>query len=193
MDDTPPAERDPVECFLEARFPAESAASLRPALQLRTTRLVHRRRRWRQLGLLAALAGCYLAGLATMRVGAVWQGDRVATGTEQTAARTSEETETLPAAATIAPPPIDQDPEVSARLLERMASASQEQRASLYRVAGDRYLEVDGDLVSALRCYRCALRELREGDLVISAGDNWLLLALKKARLEEKKYAKHAG
>jgi hypothetical protein len=192
MDPNPLSKRDPVDCFLETSFPPELAASLRPSLQLRTLRVLRHRRRWRQLCLVAALAGCYLAGLATAHFATARRVDSVATTNQHTAAGIDEKAEAVSVAAP-GPLPVDQDPDVSARVLERLASASQEQRGVLYRAAGDRYLTVDGDLTSALRCYRLSLGELPEQALAISADDSWLLLALKKARLEERKDAKHTG
>ena len=84
--------------------------------------------------------------------------------------------------------PIDQDPEVSASLLERVAGLSKDNRARLYRRAGDRYLD-DGDMQAALRCYAHALDTSKAEELAISEDDNWLLMQLKKARLEEKNHA----
>jgi hypothetical protein len=70
------------------------------------------------------------------------------------------------------------------------ALASEDQRPVLFRRAGDRYLENDHDVKSALRCYARALETSSDQDLTISADDSWLLIALKKARQEEKTHAK---
>jgi hypothetical protein len=90
-------------------------------------------------------------------------------------------------------PPLEQDPLAPAAVIERVAAASEARRAHFFRRAGDRYLEDEGDMEAALRCYTQALDSSKPEDLMISANDNWLLMALKKARLEENGHAKNGG
>jgi hypothetical protein len=72
--------------------------------------------------------------------------------------------------------------------LEERAFDSVDERSALYRRAGDRYAAEHGDWESALRCYRNSLDLAAEKDLEIGPGDNWLLMALKEARKQEKKH-----
>ena len=73
------------------------------------------------------------------------------------------------------------------------ARVSKDAQAGLYRLAGDRYFEEAGDVQAALRCYRRALDSASPDDLAISENDNWLLIELKKARLEGKNHAQTGG
>jgi hypothetical protein len=174
---------DPLEAFL-ARKPDPSAnEGLRAKLLLQTTRLLRRRRHWRRLGFLAALAACYVAGLVTMRL--------------------------LPAAPqvdqpiTVQPPPPSDNkkPPVPPVVVEAMknpvqlewqAVQNEEKRAQLYRLAAQQYAQ-DSDWQSALRCYGNSLNVASEQDLTISVNDDWLLMAIKDARQKEKTHVKIGG
>jgi hypothetical protein len=63
----------------------------------------------------------------------------------------------------------------------------------LYRRAADRYLEEEGDVGSAVRCYGRALDEGGGRDLAIAPGDSWLLMVIKNARQKEKDDANQGG
>jgi hypothetical protein len=69
--------------------------------------------------------------------------------------------------------------------LEWQAFDSQTNRAEAYFLAGNKYLEANNDLESALRCYRQALDACTELQLEITADDNWLVASLKNARRKE--------
>ena len=69
--------------------------------------------------------------------------------------------------------------------LEWQAFDSQTKRAEAYFLAGNKYLEANNDLESALRCYRQALDACTEQQLEITADDNWLVASLKNARRKE--------
>jgi len=163
--DTP--EPDPLaELLARPDLPADGAA-LRQALRERTTRWLRRRQRRRLLAAVVALAGCYLAGLATL-------------GVPRPPARPAE-----PAPRRAEAPP-------SAVDLEWHALEGPGRRAERYRAAGDRYLE-EADPEGAVRCYGASLDEASEAERAISAGDNWLLMAIKEARQKEKDDAKKGG
>jgi hypothetical protein len=184
--------RDAVEQFLETRFSPADDPRARQGILLQTTRVLRRRRRMKQLSFLAALAACYAAGLGTMRL---WMtapaSPTPATVVERTAEQTPEAPVPAPRPGAL---PLEKDPDVPAVVIERVAFASDEQRARLlFLRAGNRYLENDGDMEAALRCYTQALASAKDEDLTISAEDNWFLMALKKARLEEKNHAKNGG
>ncbi len=176
----PPAFRpDPCEDFLQARITGCGGDQLRQSLLEETTRVLRHRRRRKQLVLIAALAACYAAGLATMRIfDSPALGDTpVATGDE-------------------APMPAPRPPTQSEPALvqeQRSAAADQRERAELFRRAGDRYLEEEGDPEWALRCYTQYLNAGAEADLEITVEDNWLLMAIKDARQKEKRHAKNGS
>jgi hypothetical protein len=174
---------DPCDDFLDRRRVPPESSTLRGALLRRTLGVVRRRRRQRRLGLAAALAACYLAGLASMWL---WQQSAPAVApppAEQTPVAVREQPS--------APAPADGPREVPALVLERWAAQGPvERRAEFYRRAGDRYLENDGDVPAAVRCYALALDAGPEEDLEIAPDqDSWLLIALKTARKKEKEYA----
>jgi hypothetical protein len=81
----------------------------------------------------------------------------------------------------------------SALALEWQAFDSLRERGALYRQAGERYLQEEHDLQSALRCIGNYLDNGTEQDLAISSDDNWLLMAIKVARQKEQKHAKQSG
>jgi hypothetical protein len=177
--------------FFDARFVSTADTELKRRILQRTTTVLRRRRRLKRCSYVAALAACYLAGLGTMRLLLPPPKGRGGEAVEIGTGRESPE-QSLPLAADRslgAPPAVADDPEVPAFVLERMASASTDRKAHFYRLAGDRYLQTSGDMQSALRCYAQALRSGKQEDLVIAPEDNWLLMALKKARQEEIRYA----
>lgn len=197
MQDPRAFENDPVERFLGTHFPGAVDGKLRQSLLAQTTQVLHRRRRWKRIGYLAALVACYLLGLATMQVRLVMSPTTTATA----AIRPSDLGNAQGKAARDTPPnpdpsqaalPADREEEIPAFVLERMAQASLKGRSLFYRRAGDRYL-ADGDLKSALHCYSRSLDAASEKDRVVSKKDNWLLIYLKTARQEEKRDAKSAG
>ncbi len=197
MEDSRTFENDPVERFLGTHFPGTVNVEVRQTLLMQTTRVLQRRRRLKRIGHVTALVGCYLLGLATMQVWLVRS--PTTTGTvmvlpdNQTPAEGKAAMDTMPTPDHAqAAPTLDREPEIPAFVLERMAQSSQESRSLLYRRAGDRYL-ADGDLKSAVHCYSRSLDAGSQKDWTVSKEDNWLLIHLKTARQEEKRYAESAG
>jgi hypothetical protein len=175
MSDTP--DRDPCTDFLNAPPTAASDAAFQQRLLAQTRRLLRRRRWLRRAGFAAAFAACYLAGMVTWELLPAQAPDPrviVVTGARR-----------LPVS-----PPEEAVSRLTAVVLENRAFDSVEARPELYQLAGDRYLAEFGDLQAALRCYRQALDESSEQDLRVKPEDNWLLIALKKARQKEKQNAK---
>jgi hypothetical protein len=192
MDNTQPFASDAVEQFLDAPLPLSENAELRQSLRLQTTRVLRRRKRFKQVGYAAVLAACYLAGLATMQLRLSMPAPRVAEEMAQHGPDT-----VPPAAPTTSPPetaalPIDNDPDVPAVVFERVAVVWADKRPDLYRRAGDRY-EREGDYQAALRCYTRFLETSSENERAISADDTWLLMSLKKDRQREKDYVHTNG
>src|SRR3954464_4994719 len=68
MSDTPDPEQGAVDELLLPGAPLAAAPDWQPALLLRTKGVLRRRRWYKRVGFAAALAACYLAGLATMRL-----------------------------------------------------------------------------------------------------------------------------
>src|SRR5216117_3102855 len=68
MSDTPGPEKDAFDDLLAAEGLPAADETWRQDLLRRTSRVLRRRRRWKRAGFVAALAACYVAGLATMRL-----------------------------------------------------------------------------------------------------------------------------
>jgi hypothetical protein len=179
MNDLPAQDPDPFAHWLAvSRSPDAEVAALRQTVLQRTKRILRHHRWTRRAAVAAALAACYAAGVALM----YWL--RPPAAAEVIIVEKSPE----PAPAPPATEPREAEP--SAVALEWQAVESSEKRVELYRRAGDRYLAESNDLEAALRCYRQMLNAGSEKDLLNSPDDNWLLMALKDARLKEKVYAK---
>ncbi len=189
MDDTEGFGRDPCEEFLQSQFPVPVDGDRQRMLLLRTTRALRRRRRWKRLGLVAALAASYAAG-----VGTLWLCQATSPGTPapQVTQQAADPVPKSPAVATL--PPLVEDVGTPAVLLETLALNSETERGHLFRLAGRRYVEEAGDLSAALRCYREYLNGATAKDLAISVEqDDFLLMALKIARQKEREHGKTGG
>ena len=180
------ADMHPIEAFLGQGAGEKTNEKLRQAIQQKTLGVLRRRRWLRRGGWLTGLAACYAAGILTMRL---WPGHEVhppvAIAPEQNDAS---QVHPAPPPTETKPPTPAQPPE-SALAMEWQALDSPEKRPDLFRLAGDKYLE-DNNLESATRCYRGALDNVPDQDLKIAVNDNWLLISLKQAKQEEKRYAK---
>jgi hypothetical protein len=172
---------DPIERFLSTDFNGPPSPALRQAVLAQTARSLRRRRLRRRLAMLAALAACFLAGMGTMAV--VWQmanGGMSGEGRVASGEKKQNQPAKPPDASSI-------KPEASPSLidLEWRAFDSRENRAALFFEVAQRYLEEQNDYESALRCYRQALDAAPKEGLAIRPEDNWLVMALKEARLKE--------
>lgn len=169
-------------------LPAAATPDLKQQILDQTTRVLCRRRLSRRVVRVAALAACYAAGVLTTQLWPSAKDNNAGSKINEVAKQDRE-----PPAELRAPGKEDtptEPAELPATALERsVALVDPEQRAELYRQAGDRYLEEDKDVESALRCYRRSLDENADADITISPDDNWLLMAVKNARMEEKRHA----
>lgn len=166
---------DPLERFLATDFSGRAPPRLRQSVLDTTSDILRRRRRWRRLAWTAALAGCFLAGMATT---AVWhQPPRSRELPHAPQLQDDPATFAAPASAPEVPTLVE---------LEWRAFDSHDNRAALFFEVGQRYFEDEQDLTAALRCYRQALDAAPPEDLAIRPGDNWLVMALKEARQKEK-------
>jgi hypothetical protein len=179
-------EIDPIETFFSQFLREPTDDKLRLVIQQKTLGVLRRRRWLRRGSWLAGLAACYAAGIFTMWMWSRSQANQhVAIAPEQNAAN---QDNAAPAPTDAKQPTPAQSPE-SAIAMEWQALDSPEKRPDLFRLAGDKYLE-DNNIESATRCYRGALKDASDQDLKISVNDNWLLMSLKQAKQEEKRYAK---
>jgi hypothetical protein len=159
---------------------------LRERLRRQTLDMIRSRRRRRLVGLVAALAACYVLGLVSTWL---WL-PQPAPPVSSAATRPEIPPETSPEPHVA---DLEGDTDVPALVLERRGlDAPRSLQAALFRRAGNRYLD-DGDIASALRCYRLALDLAPERELAIVADDSWLLMALKEARLKEKANVANGG
>jgi hypothetical protein len=129
---------------------------------------VLRRRRWlRRAGWAISLAACFAAGVTV-------------TLAMQPAPKTVtlivEREKPLPTPATATPEP------------QPAPFVAESDRPRALRQAGDRLL-ADEDPLAAVHCYTRAL-DADNDELTITTDDSWLLLAIKDARLKEKRDAK---
>lgn len=178
---------DPLENWLAGQPALTPSETLEQAV-LRRTQSVLRRRRWlRRTGFAGALAACYVAGLSTMKY--LPSPQPTTTAVIARADQESKPPVTLPREDAAPSKP----PSTSPLALEWQAVDSREKRPDLYRQAGDRYLQEDNDVQSAVRCYRNMLDAAPEEAAAISVDDNWLLMALKDAKQKEKRRGKSAG
>lgn len=146
---------------------------LRVALRDRTTRLLRGRRRLRQGAMAAALAACYLAGVATAL--AWWQARPVSPAANHEG----------PIVAA-APAPDEVSPEPRAVSPEALGPTVRLTPFEQYRRAGDRFLQEPAQLALAVRSYTKALGVASAAERTPSPEqDTWLLLALKDARSKE--------
>jgi hypothetical protein len=173
-------EPDPLDAMLAPpQIPAD-AETRRQELFAQTNRLLRRRRHLRRFAHAAALAGSFAAGMLVM-----WA----------TAARLTPETP-IPHANKGEPQPPDnpQPPTQEPALVQEWRAFDRDDhRSEPYRQAGDRYLEDENDVLSALRCYTNSLNNGTEKDLVVSTEDTFLLMAIKNARKKERDHAKTDG
>ena len=178
---------DPLDQLLRPDPPAMAAPVWKDSLLARTTRTLRWRRLGRRVSIVAALAACYVAGLASMRLlraePAVEVRKEIVYVTEE------KKPESLPERVT---PPASERP-LTALALEWQAAESPGGSAELNRRAGDRYFAEENDLASAVRCYKRFLSTCPETELEVAPQDNWLLVTLKNARLEGKRHAKNNG
>jgi hypothetical protein len=181
---------EPLDEFLNHPPARPEPAELRGELLRRTSGLVRRRRLVRRLAAVGAMsAALLLAALAWWLYPPPPPGPplldqpqaKQPPAPEPPAPRPPEE-KPPPAPAPAAPalPP-------AVALEWKAFDAPRPQKAALYVQAGDRYVEDDSDLASALRCYGQAVQTASAGELRIDPDDNWLVMALKLDQIERRK------
>jgi hypothetical protein len=166
---------DPLDQLLGVT-PAPDDGKLRQEILQRSTAILRRRRRLKQLALAACLPACFLAGMATMH----WF---IPAPQQQVVfLETDPKHETLPEPKKEpAPTPL------SALAMENKALDSPDHRAELYRQAAELYRQ-EGDYASWVRCKDNALSEAKSEDLEVKPGDDFLTIALKKERQKKENH-----
>jgi hypothetical protein len=169
----------PLDDFLEHPQTRPASTELRDALLRRTTALVRRRRHIRMLVVAGALAAAVMIAAAIVWLRPPGGGKAP---DEQPVAHKQQPPAPLPV------PPREQQSRPPAVALEWQAfDAPREQKAALYRKAGDRYAQDGNDLPSAVRCYGQAVRNASNQELAFNRDDNWLVMALKFDEIERRK------
>jgi hypothetical protein len=181
------SEPDHVDELLTGKH-APDAARVRPALLARTTSLVRRRRLVRRLGLLAALAGCYLAGITTVQGWRSFSAGPRASAVEQNVLPADEPRQPSPATLRESQPP-ETRPHWLPLRPEEIDSVIARADFDEIRQTGDRLLNEKGDLLAALHCYASALDRASADELAISAEkDSFLMAAIKLDRIKENRH-----
>jgi hypothetical protein len=176
---------DPLHDLLRPE-PSVPAPIWKVALREQTTRTLRWRRRGRNVAIIAVLAACFLAGVLATRL---FSSPQIVREIEYVSVPAE------PTPDTPAPPsqkPTNEE-KLTALALEWQAAESPDRSRELNRLAGDRYVEEENDLESAIRCYKRFLSQCTHEELEIDPKDNWLLVTLKNARLEERRHAKSNG
>jgi len=151
-------------------------AALRERVLSRTTGVLRTRRRMKRLGLLATLAGCYLAGMLTMSL--LHVAAPTAPGWDLTARNDPEvgsgKGESMPLRPLVRP---EDDGVIPGSRQTKIAKLSPYDRL---RRTGDRQLEDDNDIAAAARTYRRALQFASPSERgIVADKDTWLLMAMK--------------
>jgi hypothetical protein len=157
----------------------------RARILARTTSVVRRRRWLRRLGVVAALAGCYLAGMATTQACRSPSAPSATSIVEEKVRPEDKRGERGPPTRGRS-----ESPETEHQLPVDRPDAPHAAVAGTgfdeVRRMGDRFLEEKGDVLGALDCYARALDRASSEELAVRPDeDNWLLMALKLDRIEE--------
>jgi hypothetical protein len=152
--------------------------TLRQELLARTTGVLRRRRRLRQIAWVGALAACFIAGMVTMRWCTPLAPAVVAVNTQP-----DPKIETLPEPKADAPTPPETAVAVEYQALD---ATDRRERFDLYRKAARLY-RGKGDFANWVRCEGNALDEAAKEDRAVSADDDAVLIALKLERQKKEK------
>jgi hypothetical protein len=178
-------EPDPLDGLLAPPSLPSENEKLRRMVYAQTRRVLRRRHLVRQFAYAAAVAASFILGFLVLRA-----------TTRPAPTDVGEQEVSTPGSSQHPSPDAPHSPlpvADSALAREWRALDSDDQRAQLYRQAGDRYMTEENDPQSALRCYSNALDSGTQQDLTITADDNWLLMAIKDARQKESDHAKNGG
>jgi len=160
-------------------------SALRAKVLARTTAVIRTRRRMKRAGAVAALAGCYLAGVLTMSALRAPAAPISAAPGGLTAENTvhGDSNTAPPVTRPLVRPEDDGVIPSSGPAARTVAKFSPYDRL---RRTGDRQLEDDNDVAAAARTYRRALKlaSPTERDIVLDK-DTWLLMAMKNNQTDK--------
>jgi hypothetical protein len=183
-DASEPNRPDLVDELLSAGDPA-GTDRIRSALLGQTSLVLRRRRRVRRLGVIAALAACYLGGMATVQA---WKGFPTRSETSvagEEIAPDIKPPEQIQPAPKPAESPRPRKQQAVPRTNKASSAVAQADFEQIRRLS-DRYLYEDGDIAKALYYGTRALRRATPEELdVCVEEDSWILMALKLARKKE--------
>ena len=179
--------------------PTSADETLRNTLLQRSTRVLHRRRRARQITLVVALVACYAAGLGSAQL-ANSGGNTPILAKQHQGQDTQGTSEVSPGANDVvgatgsasADTVGTSEPANYVRVIEQKEPTVQQpeparkppSRFEQLRRISDRYLYERSDVTAAIRGYRQALAVATEEELAIATDkDSWLLIALKQERM----------
>ena len=169
---------DPLDASLGVIGGQPAADQLRAAVLAQTIGVMRRRRRLKRCALAGCLLGCYLAGIGTVGTWRPGGKEEPRVAAEQVMTPESQRRKPLPP---LSPRPADLDKShvVVAKLTPFES----------WRRIGDHYLRESGDISLAVAGYSQALDLASDEERAIAPGqDNWLLMALKDARVKERKH-----
>jgi hypothetical protein len=175
---------DPLKDLLDPAAVPHASDNERPVVResvlTQTTSVIRFRRRMRRVGAIAALAGCYLAGVLTM---SVWRsanqhpaapGSAGGFATRIEPKAESGDGQWAPARPLIRP---EDDGVIPGPRQAQVVKFSPYDRL---RRAGDRQLEDENDIAAAARTYRRALTVASPAEMnIFPDQDTWLLMAMK--------------
>ncbi len=154
--------------------PSPTGDALRERIFLATAKRLVARRRLRRMAIATTFTACFVAGVAV----APWlrpDAPKPATSPAAAIVPRVDAGNSITAEA----PPVRPSP---AQIEERARTAPADQRLLLFKLAGDRFLNDDVDVVSALRCYRAMLDSASPTDRKrFDPTDSWLLTSLKQS------------
>lgn len=166
-----------LDCMKMPPAPCASSSPLREAVLAQTTGVIRFRRRMKRTGPIAALAGCYLAGLLTMSVwrASVEQRPESSASPRDLAVQSQPKADLQPTRPLVRPE--DDGVITGAAAQTTIAKLSPYDRL---RRAGDRQLGEENDVAAAARTYRRALKLASPTQRSIAPDqDTWLLMAMK--------------
>jgi hypothetical protein len=181
---------EPLDAFLNHPPSAPPRSERRNELLRRTTVEIGRRRRryvMRRWVHVAAAAALLIAVLAIARVMYL----RESAETMPSEPRAEErETPRVPENTPSAPAPqkpraADEVRQPAVAMEWKAFDAPRAEQSSLYLTAGNRYVEDERDLGSAVRCYGQAIHAAPTVE--VDANDNWLVMALKMDEIERRR------
>jgi hypothetical protein len=169
--------------------PPSDATTLRGTVLAATLPVVRRRRWSRRATTAALLAACYVAGvlspLGRSRVDFTTIASHDGADDEAVAQQPGRQPDLQPGLVVKS----STAPKASPLMASHGPAEDRRTKYETFRDGGDRFLQGEIDLSSAVRGYAAALRSASADERALAPGrDTWLLLALKRAKLQEQSH-----